>query len=198
MSADLRPNESLAPFRLDFSPSYILVGVYRLSTDASIRVPVWEKCKHGFVRGALVGFAWVSATTTATSDHTTNWLYLFLPRRSSRSGFKRALSNSFCQSTTSARDPPSYSFPPPCKVRTLDRSIQPHLLWLYRPLRAHDMYASPPSIHHPVSHHPVHSPLSGCSGCRRRTSEHHPQLLPSEEYSNCQETSMGADRRFER
>ena len=63
MSADPRPTpspQSLANFRLDLSPSYVLVGVYRLSTDPSIRVPVWEKCKHGFVRGALIGLAWVS------------------------------------------------------------------------------------------------------------------------------------------
>ena len=67
MSADPQPTPSLAPFRLEFSPSYILVGVYRLSTDSSIRTPVWKKCKHGFVRGILVGFAWVSAITTAQS-----------------------------------------------------------------------------------------------------------------------------------
>lgn len=62
-TADPRPTPPLplADLRLNFSPSYILVGVYRLSTDASIRVPVWKKCKHGFVRGALVGLAWVSA-----------------------------------------------------------------------------------------------------------------------------------------
>jgi len=52
----------LASFRLDFSPSYILVGVYRLSTDPSLRVPVWQKCKHGFLRGLLVGFAWAFFT----------------------------------------------------------------------------------------------------------------------------------------
>jgi len=67
MSADPHPTPSLAPFRLEFSPSYILVGVYRLSTDPSIRVPVWQKCKHGFVRGMLVGCAWVSAITSAQS-----------------------------------------------------------------------------------------------------------------------------------
>jgi hypothetical protein len=63
MSADPRPtpsSQSLADFRLGFSPAYVLVGVYRLSTDASIRVPVWKKCKHGFVRGLLVGLTWVS------------------------------------------------------------------------------------------------------------------------------------------
>ena len=65
MSADPHPTPSLAPFRLEFSPSYILVGVYRLSTDSSIRVPVWKKCKHAFVRGIVVGFAWVSPTATA-------------------------------------------------------------------------------------------------------------------------------------
>ncbi|KAF9647003.1 hypothetical protein BDM02DRAFT_3156338 [Thelephora ganbajun] len=65
MSADphsTHSSQSLSDFRLDFSPSYILVGVYRLSTDASIRVPVWTKCRHGFVRGALVGFVWAFFT----------------------------------------------------------------------------------------------------------------------------------------
>ena len=62
MSADPRPtpSQSLADFRLNLSPSYVLVGVYRLSTDASIRVPVWKKCKHGFLRGAFVALVWVS------------------------------------------------------------------------------------------------------------------------------------------
>lgn len=58
------PSQSLADFRLGFSPSYVLVGVYRLSTDASLRVPVWKKCKHGFIRGMLAGLAWVCVRTT--------------------------------------------------------------------------------------------------------------------------------------
>jgi hypothetical protein len=59
-AGDPRQTQSLAGLRLDFPPSYVLVGVYRLSTDPSIRVPVWKKCKHGFIRGAVVGLAWVS------------------------------------------------------------------------------------------------------------------------------------------
>jgi hypothetical protein len=71
MSTGPRPTSSssqqpLAGFRLGFSPSYILVGVYRLSTDPLLRVPVWNKCKHGFTRGILVGFVWVSVQAATT------------------------------------------------------------------------------------------------------------------------------------
>lgn len=70
MSAGPRPTASssqpLTGFRLGFSPSYILVGVYRLSTDPLLRVPVWKKCKHGFIRGLVAGLVWVSVQTTAT------------------------------------------------------------------------------------------------------------------------------------
>ena len=76
MSQGPRPTTAspppLAGFRLGFSPSYILVGVYRLSADPLLRVPVWDKCKHGFVRGLLVGLAWVSPRTSAidaSHDH---------------------------------------------------------------------------------------------------------------------------------
>ena len=47
--------------RIAFPPIYVVVGVYRLLTDPNLYVPTWEKCKHGFVRGAVVGLGWVSA-----------------------------------------------------------------------------------------------------------------------------------------
>ena len=46
--------------RLQFPPSYVVVGVYRLITDRSLRVPAWDKLKHGVVRGASVALVWVS------------------------------------------------------------------------------------------------------------------------------------------
>ena len=49
-----------ATSRLQFPPSYVVVGFYRLVTDSKLRVPAWQKCKHGFVRGASVGLIWVS------------------------------------------------------------------------------------------------------------------------------------------
>ena len=54
--ANLRASTS----RLQFPPSYVVVGVYRLITDKSLRVPAWEKLKHGVVRGAAVALVWVS------------------------------------------------------------------------------------------------------------------------------------------
>ena len=45
--------------RLQFTPSYVLVGVYRLFTDKNLYGPAWKKCQHGFVRGATVGLGWV-------------------------------------------------------------------------------------------------------------------------------------------
>lgn len=45
--------------RLQFPPSYVVVGVYRLFTDKSLRVPAWHKLKHGVVRGATVAIVWV-------------------------------------------------------------------------------------------------------------------------------------------
>lgn len=47
--------------RLAFPPIYVVVGAYRLLTDANLRVPAWKKCKHGVVRGAAVGLGWVSS-----------------------------------------------------------------------------------------------------------------------------------------
>lgn len=47
--------------RLQFPPSYVLVGVYRLCTDRNLYVPAWQKCQHGTVRGLGVGLVWVRA-----------------------------------------------------------------------------------------------------------------------------------------
>jgi hypothetical protein len=51
-----------ATYRLEFPPSYVVVGAYRLSTDKLLYVPVWDKCRHGVRRGAVVGLIWVSHT----------------------------------------------------------------------------------------------------------------------------------------
>ena len=48
-----------AALRLEFSPSYIIVGAYRLLSDRSLLVPIWQKCRNGFVRGVAVGGVWV-------------------------------------------------------------------------------------------------------------------------------------------
>lgn len=50
-----------ATARLSFPPSYIVVGVYRLATDRTLYVPVWDKCRHGAKRGAGIAFIWVRA-----------------------------------------------------------------------------------------------------------------------------------------
>jgi hypothetical protein len=50
-----------AQFRLEFPPSYAIVGVYRLITDPTLYKPAWDKCRHGTIRGFIVGLIWVSA-----------------------------------------------------------------------------------------------------------------------------------------
>ncbi|KAF8954545.1 hypothetical protein BDZ97DRAFT_1676587 [Flammula alnicola] len=52
------PNLKRATLRLEFPPSYVLVGVYRLFTDKSLYKPAWDKCKHATRRGAIVGTIW--------------------------------------------------------------------------------------------------------------------------------------------
>ncbi|KAI0066753.1 hypothetical protein BV25DRAFT_1820822 [Artomyces pyxidatus] len=47
-----------ATLRLEFPPSYVVVGAYRLLTDKLLFVPIWKKCKHGFLRGLGVGAGW--------------------------------------------------------------------------------------------------------------------------------------------
>ena len=54
----LPPNLARAALRLEFPPSYVLVGVYRLFTDKSLYIPAWDKCKHGTRRGTIVGGIW--------------------------------------------------------------------------------------------------------------------------------------------
>ncbi|KAI0321205.1 hypothetical protein OF83DRAFT_1100720 [Amylostereum chailletii] len=56
------PTLASASARLNFPPSYVVVGVYRLFTDKALYKPFWDKCKHGFVRGIAVGAAWAFFT----------------------------------------------------------------------------------------------------------------------------------------
>jgi len=45
-----------------FTPSYTVVGIYRLLTDPPLRKMVWDKIRHGVRRGAIVGAVWAIAT----------------------------------------------------------------------------------------------------------------------------------------
>ncbi|KAF7351042.1 hypothetical protein MSAN_01666500 [Mycena sanguinolenta] len=56
------PSLARATSRLQFPPSYVVVGVYRLFTDKNLYVPAWQKCQHGVRRGAVVGFIWTVLT----------------------------------------------------------------------------------------------------------------------------------------
>ncbi|KAF8887116.1 hypothetical protein BD779DRAFT_1441132 [Infundibulicybe gibba] len=47
-----------ANFRLEFPPSYAIVGVYRFCTDKLLYVPAWDKCRHATRRGVIVGVIW--------------------------------------------------------------------------------------------------------------------------------------------
>ncbi|KAF8601198.1 hypothetical protein BDV93DRAFT_524923 [Ceratobasidium sp. AG-I] len=47
---------------LTFPPVYCIVGIYRLLSDPLLRVPAWDKCRHGVRRGGLVGLAWAVLT----------------------------------------------------------------------------------------------------------------------------------------
>ncbi|KAJ4474285.1 hypothetical protein J3R30DRAFT_3507305 [Lentinula aciculospora] len=60
--ADLPERLKRASYRLQYPPSYALVGVYRLCTDKNLYIPVWQKCQHGTVRGAAVGLVWAFFT----------------------------------------------------------------------------------------------------------------------------------------
>jgi hypothetical protein len=61
VSSDVVPEKLESAYsRLLFPPSYVIVGVYRLLSDSTLRIAAWNKCKHGTVRGAVVGFVWVS------------------------------------------------------------------------------------------------------------------------------------------
>ncbi|KAF8167140.1 hypothetical protein B0H34DRAFT_680424 [Crassisporium funariophilum] len=56
------PELHRATQRLEFPPSYVLVGVYRLFTDKVLYGPAWDKCKHATRRGAIVGTIWAFLT----------------------------------------------------------------------------------------------------------------------------------------
>ncbi|KAL1667502.1 hypothetical protein GGF50DRAFT_112230 [Schizophyllum commune] len=61
---DLHPKEAVpaalerATDRLEFPPSYVVVGIYRLFTDKTLLIPTWKKCEHGTIRGLGVGLVW--------------------------------------------------------------------------------------------------------------------------------------------
>lgn len=55
------PELERAVRRLQFPPSYVVVGIYRLITDKTLSKPAWDKCKHGTQRGLMVGVVWVRA-----------------------------------------------------------------------------------------------------------------------------------------
>ena len=55
-------NLQRATLRLEFPPSYVVVGIYRLFTDKSLSEPAWVKCAHAVRRGAIVGSVWALAT----------------------------------------------------------------------------------------------------------------------------------------
>ena len=52
-------NLKRATLHLQFPPTYVIIGMYRLFTDETLYVPAWKKCKHATVRGAVVGTSWV-------------------------------------------------------------------------------------------------------------------------------------------
>jgi len=50
---------------LRYPPVYCLVGIYRLATQPGLRGPIWDKCRHGVRRGAVVGAFWTVFTFNA-------------------------------------------------------------------------------------------------------------------------------------
>ncbi|KAG8946346.1 hypothetical protein FRC04_011892 [Tulasnella sp. 424] len=71
---------------LKFTPAYCIVGIYRLITDKNVRKPVWDKCKHGLVRGAAVAGVWTFFTYSIQHTIVKYWL-LKTPRFSSMSEY---------------------------------------------------------------------------------------------------------------
>jgi len=61
------PSLVRSTIRLEFPPSYVLVGVYRLLTDKNLYKPAWDKCRHAARRGAIVGASWACLTTLGAS-----------------------------------------------------------------------------------------------------------------------------------
>jgi hypothetical protein len=58
-SADVPNSLQRATLRLNFPPSYVVVGAYRLLSDKALFIPIWQKCRNGFLRGAAIGCVWV-------------------------------------------------------------------------------------------------------------------------------------------
>ncbi|KAG8989374.1 hypothetical protein FRB95_001396 [Tulasnella sp. JGI-2019a] len=73
----------MAKALLDFTPAYCLVGIYRLVTDRHVRKPVWDKCRHGIIRGAAVAGVWTFFTYKLQTD----FVRLFLLRSGSSSKY---------------------------------------------------------------------------------------------------------------
>ena len=61
-----------ATLRLEFPPSYVVVGAYRLLSDKSLFVPIWQKCRNGFMRGAAVGGVWVRTLQWGATEKVAN------------------------------------------------------------------------------------------------------------------------------
>jgi hypothetical protein len=61
------PSLARATLRLEFPPSYVLVGVYRLFTDKHLYKPAWDKCRHAARRGAIVGAIWACLVSLSIS-----------------------------------------------------------------------------------------------------------------------------------
>jgi len=74
LAKSVPPHLARATLRLEFPPSYVIVGAYRLCTDKTLFVPAWDKCRHGARRGATVGLVW----TVATFSVQKTFLRLFL------------------------------------------------------------------------------------------------------------------------
>jgi len=58
-SVDVPDSLQSATLRLCFTPSYVIVGVYRLLSDKALFLPVWNMCRRGLLRGVIVGSVWV-------------------------------------------------------------------------------------------------------------------------------------------
>ena len=39
---------------LQLTPAYVIVGAYRLATDASLRQPIWLRVRKALIRGLIV------------------------------------------------------------------------------------------------------------------------------------------------
>ncbi|KAH9973378.1 hypothetical protein BGW80DRAFT_1310487 [Lactifluus volemus] len=57
-NTDIPNSLQRATLRLNFPPSYVVVGAYRLLSDKALFIPIWQKCRNGFLKGAAVGCAW--------------------------------------------------------------------------------------------------------------------------------------------